>query len=273
MNRFAAVLLGLYSCTVWAADNLCPINDAYATKIYGEQALAGDKNAQYDLAEYLISQGKYANHSQKITSGLCWVKKLAVSQEVSKPVIQAQSLLAHTLWTAKPDNLYAANPLPEALQWYESAASHGDYNSQFALYRIYWSGEKVPQDKQRAFNWLIQAAKQEKSHICQAKVALAKAYLSETVAEKNYQEARNYLHHCIDKQLYWEAARPLADLYAKGLGVKQNNSEAATYYFYAALNGDKEAQLKMSELYRHGVGVKKDGKQADAWLEIYHLPK
>lgn len=54
----------------------------------------------------------------------------------------------------------------------------------------------------------------------------------------------------------------MGDLYAKGLGVKQDYAEAAKWYRLAADQGLAEAQYALGDLYEVGRGVKQDLEEA-----------
>ena len=59
----------------------------------------------------------------------------------------------------------------------------------------------------------------------------------------------------------------LGELLARGLGVKQDDKEAAGWYELAANNGDPEAQYALSRFYLDGRGVDKDPARAATYLE------
>ncbi len=59
-------------------------------------------------------------------------------------------------------------------------------------------------------------------------------------------------------------------LYAQGLGVKQDYSEARRWYERAAAAGDVSALNNLGYLYVQGLGVKQDYDRARFWFEHAH---
>ncbi len=59
----------------------------------------------------------------------------------------------------------------------------------------------------------------------------------------------------------------LGELLTRGLGVKQDNKEAAGWYELAAKGGDPEAQYALARFYLDGRGVEKDPSRAAVYLE------
>ena len=57
-------------------------------------------------------------------------------------------------------------------------------------------------------------------------------------------------------------------LYHKGLGVAQDNIEAASWFEKAAGKGQAEAQLLLGTLYFFGEGVQQNYVMAFAWCEL-----
>lgn len=57
----------------------------------------------------------------------------------------------------------------------------------------------------------------------------------------------------------------LGFMYAKGLGLAKNYSEAFFWFFRAAKNGDPESQYHLAGMYENGLGVKQDYCQAIKW--------
>jgi hypothetical protein len=60
----------------------------------------------------------------------------------------------------------------------------------------------------------------------------------------------------------------LGFLFHKGLGVIQDDIEAASWFEKAAVQGQAEAQLLLGTLYFFGEGVQQDYAMAFAWCEI-----
>jgi hypothetical protein len=58
----------------------------------------------------------------------------------------------------------------------------------------------------------------------------------------------------------------MGKMYTEGKGVEANAVEAFNWFFKAAENGIRDAQLKLASHYQQGLGVKKDVLQATYWL-------
>lgn len=63
-----------------------------------------------------------------------------------------------------------------------------------------------------------------------------------------------------------EAQAALADLHARGLGVRRDPAEAARWYARAARQGHVVAQLNLGEMFATGNGVARDAVSAYVWL-------
>jgi hypothetical protein len=67
-----------------------------------------------------------------------------------------------------------------------------------------------------------------------------------------------------DAEANWE----LGFAYLKGVGVEQNERQAAKYLKKAANLGEPRAQVALSDLYLRGVGVQRDYVRAYTWASI-----
>lgn len=95
---------------------------------------------------------------------------------------------------------------------------------------------------------------------------LAKAYSKGNGVPQDYEKAADYMRQAANKG-YAFAQNDLGTLYAKGLGVKQDNETAAIWYLQAAENGDSLAQYNMGQIYAQGRGVPKDIRQSLGWYQ------
>ena len=110
---------------------------------------------------------------------------------------------------------------------YEQAATEGDRAAQYFLGLMYLSGKGTAIQPDKAFDWLLQAARQ------------------------NLPEAQ-----------YW-----LADCYARGRGTLQSDREAVRWYRIAAENGHAVSQTAIGLALLYGIGLEKNEKEAAIWLE------
>lgn len=65
-----------------------------------------------------------------------------------------------------------------------------------------------------------------------------------------------------------KAQAGLGFLYYKGLGVRQNNAEAAKWFHKAARQGQVTAQLFLGMMYLHGDGVPQSFVLAHMWCDV-----
>ena len=84
---------------------------------------------------------------------------------------------------------------------------------------------------------------------------------------QDYAEAAKWYTKAVEKNR-WPSAHSchsLGDLYASGLGVKQDDKQAVHWYYKAAEQGDVEARYKLGNMYSSGRGVTQDDVQAVHW--------
>ncbi len=65
-----------------------------------------------------------------------------------------------------------------------------------------------------------------------------------------------------------EAQRNIGIMYQQGLGLPQNNAEAAKWYRRAAENGHVRAQQNLGAMYEEGTGVLQDQAEAAKWYRM-----
>jgi TPR repeat protein len=64
------------------------------------------------------------------------------------------------------------------------------------------------------------------------------------------------------------AQSDLAAMYAKGLGVRQDYTEAMKWVLKAAEQGDADAQHNLGIMYGRGEGVPRDDVRAHMWFNL-----
>jgi TPR repeat protein len=69
-----------------------------------------------------------------------------------------------------------------------------------------------------------------------------------------------------------EAQFDLGLLYAQGLGVKRDLTEAANWYRKAAGQGNAEAEFALGQMYSRGWGVPRDTADAMRWMQMANDP-
>ena len=63
-----------------------------------------------------------------------------------------------------------------------------------------------------------------------------------------------------------QAQYSLGVMYERGLGVKQDDETAVTWYRLAAKQGDAPAQNSLGLMYANGRGVRQDDSEAVTWF-------
>jgi TPR repeat protein len=107
-------------------------------------------------------------------------------------------------------------------------AEEGYAKAQAALAWMYHTGNGVPKDLNKAFQWYKKAAEQEHA-----------------IAQNN-----------------------LAVMYENGLGTKVDKKAAAKWYRESADSGYSFAQYNMGRMYAEGIGVKQDLEEAKYWWRV-----
>ena len=160
---------------------------------------------------------------------------------------------------------YAGEGVPRdyerAVFWYGKAAVQGNRDAQYNLAVAYAFGEGVAPDLAEAALWYRRAAQQ--GHTL-AQYSLGLSYASgEGVAQDAAEAARWF--RAAAGQGYAPAQRQLAHLYNSGAGVARDYAEAARWYRAAAEQGDASAQYQLGALYEAGRGVGQDAGAAAEW--------
>jgi TPR repeat protein len=128
----------------------------------------------------------------------------------------------------------------QAIALFESAANHGHLRAQFRLGELYKAGEISAATSghrsnaphlQRAFEWFSKAAAQD------------------------------------DTAALFE----LGQMYAQGLGTKQNFEQAVEYFRQASSKGHAKAAFNLGFLCAHGQGIDEDYAKAYQWYRISQL--
>jgi len=70
------------------------------------------------------------------------------------------------------------------------------------------------------------------------------------------------------EQGYLPAQLNLGIMYDEGIGVEENDSEAAKWFRLAAEQGDTQAQHNLGNMYAHGEGVTRNVAEALKWYRL-----
>jgi len=124
---------------------------------------------------------------------------------------------------------------------------------------MYYNGDGVEEDDDKAFFWINKAA-QIGEH-ADAQMLLGDMYRSGHGAEEDITQAVHWYEQA-GHQGNIEAQYNLGSMYYDGMGVPENKERAAFWWEKAADQGDAEAQFRMGYLYMAGEGVDKDPTKA-----------
>ncbi len=134
------------------------------------------------------------------------------------------------------DMYYLGNGVEKDLQkaryWYQQAATKGDAKAQVSLGYMYNYGEGIAQDYQQAIYWYQQSAQQDNPY---AQLYLGDIYYAGHGVPTDYQQAK-YWYTQSAKQSNYEAQAKLAEMYEKGEGVLQDYTLAYMWYNIAQYN-------------------------------------
>jgi len=97
-------------------------------------------------------------------------------------------------------------------------------------------------------------------------VDLGRLYATGMGVPQDYSEAAKWYGKAIELHVY-APSYDLGLLYEKGLGVPQDRQKAMELYFYAAANGLSGAQQKLFALYEADLNLPSDPSQVIAWYE------
>lgn len=151
------------------------------------------------------------------------------------------------------------------MDFYEinSLANQRDADAQFNLAKMYYLGESIPQDYDKAFHWSQKSA--EQGHI-RGQMLLGSIYQEGKAVDQDYTEAAKWYKKAAEQD-YVEAQSRLGGMYFEGRGVRRDYIEAAKWYRKAADQGDDSAQYYLGAIYDSGEGVGQDYIEAAKWYK------
>ena len=149
-------------------------------------------------------------------------------------------------------------------------AEKGDVEAQYQLAEKYSEAIGVEQDYGKSYHWAKKAADQGNP---KAQYRLASIIYTGGIGPKNQPEALQlFLESFIGLKKLSEkgdsdARSKLGILYARGVGVKKDLTEAAKLFGQAARVGHVKAQLDLATAYLQGSGVNRNPTTAKHWFE------
>ena len=167
-----------------------------------------------------------------------------------------------------------------AFRLYLRAAKKGYVDAQFQLGSLYNSGIGVPYRFQRSFGGVRAVQRPDRKEAAKWYEKAAEGghteaayYLGNLYAEGSFNFRRDFRKAAdwfgkAAKLGHAGAMNNLGYLYDEGLGVKQDQAAAFTYYKNGAESGHAGAQLNLSAYYSAGIGgIAKDLNRALRWAE------
>ena len=137
-----------------------------------QQALSQTTSQAFQHYLRLRPTGKYANQAKQQLALIREQQKLVQKQRENKALAD--------------DYYHQQQNYPEALYYYEQAATLGDISSQYLLAKMYDDGKGTEQNKRQAANWYTQAAEQGHS---QAQATLGYMYSKGNGVNQDYSQA------------------------------------------------------------------------------------
>lgn len=151
----------------------------------------------------------------------------------------------------------------EAARWYKDAAdNHNIGNSAHSLAFMYMKGEGVPEDEHKAIDYWHIAAD---NGIVQAQRIISQEYLSGDYLKKDNKKAKAYMEMAAEKGDP-DAQFKLAQYYISGLGF-DDDQKCFEWFMKAAEQGFVEAEYVVGGCFENEVGVKQDYSQANTWYQ------
>jgi TPR repeat protein len=145
----------------------------------------------------------------------------------------------------------------------ERAAAQGHLGAQYKLGEMYYRGEGVKQDYQKAREWYEKAAAQ--GHLG-AQCKLGEMYYRGEGVKQDYGKAVYLFEKAVERN-YARAQFYLGAMYYKGKGASQDCAKAIYLFEKAAMQGHAAAQYNLGCMYYAGKGVYWDYEKAFYWLE------
>lgn len=244
------LFLILYSSTALAEIDHALANNKKQQSLHGDgflQAMGGDAVQQYNKGYYYLTGT--ADVKQNDVKAREWFNLAAKS---NVPAIRY-----------KIGRLYETGTLyrqsySEAVKHYSYAADKGDIYAINNLAILYLNGEGVEKDIDKGIKLFTQAANRAS---VEAQVNLGLYYLNGSQEYHNIEKALKW---------FTEAAtdnNPVAMFYlAEHAFSEKDYVKAYDYYLISAEQSNDKAQLKLAMLYAKGLGIKKNNSIATDWL-------
>ena len=146
------------------------------------------------------------------------------------------------------------------LAW-QLAGKHGSAPAMFSLARAYMTGEGVVQNDEKAFHWMLQAAKR---NFPNAQFNVGTFYATGRGTSPDLKAAYHWFSKAAS-QRDPEAQYNVAIEHQEGVIVEKDLKRAAYWFRKAAENGHLGAQFNLAFYLEHGLGGKQDIREAVSW--------
>lgn len=209
-------------------------NDKKACEYYDRAAAQGNVDAMVALGE-MHQSGRGVVRNVKIAFD--WFQK--ASNHVAALVYLAEMY--------RNGNEFLSKNIKIALELYTKAANQEDPDAEFALAEIYSTdhGGEFPKNNKLAYEWYTKAAKHQ--HLG-ALYKLGDAHFFKKLGlSENRDEARKTWQIAADKN-HAKSQFMLGFMFKRGLGVKQSDEIAKSWWEKAAKQGDPEVNKQLEKM-------------------------
>ncbi|MEM8750885.1 MAG: tetratricopeptide repeat protein [Pseudomonadota bacterium] len=171
----------------------------------------------------------------------------------------AQTLIAELYWNGQG----VARDREKAAEWYRFAADAGNSQAQFAYANILLQGKYAPLDKAEGQAFMEKAA--QAGHV-RAQFNLAQLITNNRPTWAGFKQALPWYQKAAEAGLA-DAQYALANIHAEAKGVNFNDDELAREWLEkAAVGGFDTAQVQLGIWAANGRGGEKDEKAALIWF-------
>lgn len=139
-------------------------------------------------------------------------------------------------------------------------AERGDSNCQYAMGAFYATGEKVPKDDKKAFEWYKRSAEQNNPA---GQLLVGTCYVQGQGIGRDIAEGLRWINKSAD-QGFPKAQMMLGLAYLDGVGMSKDISKAIFFLQKASDQNDYEAMVKLGLIYYLGDLVAQDQNKARA---------
>lgn len=212
---------------------------------------AGHRLAQNKLG-YMYEKGEVVGTQDQVKA----------FKEFLKSAVQNYDLAQLNLGM-KYNNNIKEESLKRALFWYQKAADNGNTAAMNNLANMYYAGQTIPKDHEKAYNLYFKAAKRGDA-VAQFNISMM--YYNGEYVKQSDKETLSWLTLAAKAGLAIAQVR-LGTFYREGYSLVNQNYKKALYWYYeAAKQKSAEGEFYVGFSYFYGFGVKADTKKATYWI-------